>query len=189
MDDDKPRRQSNTGFSRSQPQRLVAQRREYLPAGGPGRRNGRRNGQCNRRSVAFSAYLVGVLRRCGKRSRADARVREAREILRAGGIRRPERARRRAVDRLRPRVETRSEVRAGVLRSLPVAISEERRQGLALRALRDVLRRREGSGRRPRAGVRLAREIRAILRGGGSARAWRQQRHRAALAQRSNLRG
>lgn len=125
--------------------------------------------------------LVGVRTKRGKRSRAEAHVEERLRILRHRGLRRPRQGVVRARRRGSPRVESRSKGRKG---AVPVHRPPRRRLGWVLRTVVASAWKRKGRRR----GERLAREVRSLLVGRGQTQRRRNELHKAALANRTNLR-
>lgn len=144
-----------------------------------------------------------VLRKCGKRTVADKILLDAAKVLLVNGYRDPLTSRIRAVRRVQPRVEVRSQTRAGQRVQIPVARTPERQEGRGLRRLKEAAETRKRQLKRVSFAECLAIELRAVLgsssgsRGvGGSkggagttslALARREVRHRTAISQRGAL--
>jgi ribosomal protein S7 len=79
--------------------------------------------------------LTKVLRKCGKRTVADKIRSDVCAILRANGFVPASSAREKAIQILKPRVELRTEKRAGQSIQVPAARSASRQEGMALRRL------------------------------------------------------
>lgn len=130
--------------------------------------------------------LTNMLRKSGKRTIAENIVRDTAVILKGLGYSNPYKTREKAIDKIKPFVELRTQKKSGQSVQVPRAMLPSRQEGMAIRFLKEAsLRRKERASNHNRAYHR-AQEIKSIITDQGSlAINKRDGLHRMAISQRS----
>jgi len=90
------------------------------------------------------AKFINIVMECGKKSTAERIVYDALEIVKEKTSKEPLEVFRAALDNVRPLLETKSRRVGGATYQVPVSVSEDRGNSLALRWIRSYSRERKG---------------------------------------------